>query len=167
MKCEDFLPSWQTGGWWRRLAARRHAARCPRCAAVRQRFAAALQGFAEPAAVSAELRARWCDAAESTPVVAADRSASHGTYGRRNLALACAASLAAVVAVGLWLWPEGAREGDRQVATVVEVDAAPEFVRLESSLALLDQELQLVEQEIERMQARQLAADLLRRHGRP
>lgn len=32
MKCGDVLPALEVGGWFRRVAARRHVARCPACA---------------------------------------------------------------------------------------------------------------------------------------
>ncbi len=35
MKCDDYLSNSTTGGRWARWRARIHAARCPRCAAVR------------------------------------------------------------------------------------------------------------------------------------
>ena len=36
MKCDHFLAALETGGFVERMQARRHAARCPRCAAVRR-----------------------------------------------------------------------------------------------------------------------------------
>src|SRR4051794_12310045 len=60
MNCDDFLPALETGGPWRRRAARRHARRCPRCAAVAGRLAAVKAQWAQaPPPVSAGDRLAW------------------------------------------------------------------------------------------------------------
>lgn len=175
MKCQDYLPSLETGRWWQRLAARRHAARCPRCAAARLEFEAAIRELAQPAEVSPELKARWRQATnEPLPAARqidaprkADIQTASASRRRLAIAIACAASIAAIVGVAWWQWPDNGQQRPAATADVHEVETSQEFTRLESSLALLDGELRQVERDIERMQARQLAAELMRSHGQP
>jgi len=59
MKCDDFLPAMETGGFLQRIRARCHAACCPKCAAVHAAFAVVKRQLAAPSPISAPMRQRW------------------------------------------------------------------------------------------------------------
>ena len=59
MNCDNFLPALETGGLVRRMLARCHAARCPRCAGVQAAFRAAKQRLAAAEPLSLRARQLW------------------------------------------------------------------------------------------------------------
>ena len=64
MKCDDFLSALETGGSYRRWQARRHAARCPQCAAVQKAFDEAMGHWAAAEPLAPRARQAWTHAAE-------------------------------------------------------------------------------------------------------
>jgi hypothetical protein len=57
--CEDIVAALATGGPLRRWRARRHAARCPRCAAVRDELERLAETLAEATPLTAAERRLW------------------------------------------------------------------------------------------------------------
>ncbi|MBI2824311.1 MAG: hypothetical protein HYX69_06455 [Planctomycetia bacterium] len=64
MKCEDFLPRYETGGALARCLARMHAVRCPRCAAARAGLAKMKTELARTEPASPAARESWMRAVE-------------------------------------------------------------------------------------------------------
>jgi hypothetical protein len=148
MKCEDFLPDLETGGWWRRMQARRHAARCPRCAAVYVAFRTAKAGLAAPEPLPPHARELWKRAARDI-VLRPERR-------RRWVpAIACAATAAClfIAFVGPALWVKPPRV--TSPVTVVQLDPTAEFSRLEDEVGKLDSQLQSLRATAQRFEARQ------------
>jgi hypothetical protein len=67
MNCDEFLPALETGGPLRRRLARRHAAGCPRCAAVAARLAAVKRQWADTPPLGPQERMLWEGAAVGDP----------------------------------------------------------------------------------------------------
>ncbi len=68
MKCDDFLPAFAAGGIIRRARANLHAARCTRCARVREGFLKAQREWAHPIAITATHREAWQRASTTQPL---------------------------------------------------------------------------------------------------
>jgi hypothetical protein len=62
--CDEIVAALTTGGPIHRWRARRHAARCPRCAAMQDALAQVAEALAEAPALTAAERALWSAAAE-------------------------------------------------------------------------------------------------------
>src|SRR5262245_63402843 len=99
MNCNEFLPKLESGGAIGRWRARRHAARCPRCAAVYTALQAATEELSAVEPLSQHARELWMRAArESAPVP---------IRAMRWLpAVACLATAACVLVMVRWeIWP--------------------------------------------------------------
>lgn len=93
MNCDDFLPRLATGGWFGRLRARRHARRCPRCAAAAL-WLLELKAEQETPTVPAHLRQMWL--AAGTAGVRPSAAAPLGPPMRRRALHAACGSFALV-----------------------------------------------------------------------
>src|SRR5262249_15629171 len=132
MNCEDLLPDLETGGLWRRMRARRHAARCPRCAVVYAKFLAAKVNLATPEPLPNYARELWKRAAVDAPA----RFERQVRWAPSVACLAAAACLL-IVFVGPAVWEratnvvnESRRSQDVVTispTTVIEIDATVEF----------------------------------------
>jgi len=160
MKCEDFLPDLETGSPWRRMQARRHAVRCPRCAAVYAALTAAKARLATPEPVSPRARELWNRAARSTVTVPDRRR-------RWVPAVACLVTAACllIIFVGpdLWVRPNGnlmvntGRSPDSIVTspvTVSELDPVSDLSQLDDAASQLDAQLNSLRATAQRLAAR-------------
>jgi negative regulator of sigma E activity len=171
MNCDDFMLASETGGFVRRWQARRHAARCPRCAAANAAFAATKQRLATPEPLSPHVRQLW------------EQAACEVTVGpsRRTLWIPVAVGLGVAACVLLFVVKVAVRQElptphpapqvaqaisppDREV--IVEVDPAKERSRLAAAVDRLDADMQRLRREVERLHARQQIATTLDRYGR-
>jgi hypothetical protein len=175
MNCDDFLPELETGGLVRRMLARCHAARCPRCAAVRAAFTATKQQLALPEPLSPRARRLW--------ERAAGEAALRTPGGRRWIAAAATGlGVAASIGVLLLIVDLAARNRadapqpppavtrpmpePRNTTTIEEIDPAEELARLAAAVERLDKDLQTLRHEAERLDARQQIAVTLDRFSR-
>lgn len=99
MKCSEILSAWESSNWFRRGAARRHAAGCAECAQAVQALAVLKQQLAAIDTISLDERHRWMNAAHSEPATAA---LSRSRFSLRVLGGACAALAAILIAWGGW-----------------------------------------------------------------
>jgi hypothetical protein len=99
MKCSEILLAWESANWFRRRAARRHAARCAECAQAVQALAVLKQQLAAIDTISLVERHQWMKAAHSAPAPAPLWPSS---FSRRVLGGACAAAAAILIAWGGW-----------------------------------------------------------------
>src|SRR5262249_53390387 len=65
MNCDDFLPALETGGYFRRAAARRHAPRCPACARTPAAWGGPKRDLAGVPPLAGRGRELWTAAARS------------------------------------------------------------------------------------------------------
>jgi len=171
MNCEDFLPDLETGGWWRRMRARRHAARCTRCAAVYVKFRAAKTSLAAPGPLPRYARDLWMRAAVDAPV----RVSGQIRWAPAVACLAAAACLL-IVFVGPAVWERVAvviidGGGSHEVVTispttVIEVDPTGEFLELTAAADRLDDELAALQTIAERREAQREVMLALNQYGR-
>ena len=103
MKCEDLWSRIETGNVVRKLAARWHAARCPRCRESLAQLAAMKRELARAEPISAVERRLWARAAE-VEVAAAE-------YRTSRLAVAAGLAAAALLVVAIVGWTTGLRPG--------------------------------------------------------
>jgi len=119
-RCVDVVAALATGGPIRRWRATRHAARCPRCAAVRDELRQAAEALADVSPLNAAQRRLWVAAAEDEiPTV---------PLWACWLRPALAGVLAAVIvgAIGVW-WVF--RPVDRRQGPLAVADVNPPVVR--------------------------------------
>jgi len=178
MNCDDFLPSMETGGLVRRMRARRHAARCRRCAAVYAAFVSATQQWASPEPLSPCARHLWEQAAGELAV---------GPFRWRRwmpLAAGLAAACVVLLAVAMVLRKGFIAPPPREVAprpsevpaapipqrlagdVIEQLDPAEELSRLAAAARQLDAQLQRLRHEAERIDAQRQLAVTLDRFGR-
>ena len=100
MKCEDFLPALETAGIIRRAQANFHAGRCPRCAAVRERFLQAKRRWSDSATLTAVHREAWHRAVNLAPLPAPSKVARVPRW-----ALATAALILVIVSASILTRP--------------------------------------------------------------
>jgi hypothetical protein len=172
MKCDDFLPALETGGFARRMRARRHAAGCPQCAAARAAFARAKRQLATAEPLSPRVRQLWAAAAPGVTL----RHSRRKVWIPVTAGLALAACvLLLVVEWAVWkerITPQPEREVARSLPqptnreVVEEVDWADGLSRLAASVDQLDVQLQKLRREAERLEARQQVALTLDRFAR-
>jgi hypothetical protein len=170
MKCDDFLPDLETGGLWRRMRARRHAAACPRCAAVYTAFRAAKNRLVTPEPLPRYAREIWKRAAIDAPV-RFDRQV------RWAPAVACLAATACllIVFVGPAVWEDmknvvrnggGSQESVTTSTTIViEVDPIGEFSGLADAADRLDRELESLRVMAQRRDAQREVMLALNQYG--
>ena len=179
MNCDDFLPAIETGGVIARLKARRHAARCQRCAALYARLTEVKRQWSNAAPLSPRERQLWKSAA-----AVQDASASSG----RNWivwggGLAAAGVCVAAFFVVRWMHPGiagphgsqpppvvakvelPAPQPVRSDVTVTELVPAREFETLADDVDRLDADLARLRRDAQRLEARQQLAMTLERFG--
>jgi hypothetical protein len=165
MKCEQTLVDLECGGPLRRLRARCHAMRCPRCAAVRTAFGEMKRRLAVLEPLSPEARRAWERASGSLP------AGSPRSTGRRvwvPLTGGLAAAFLAVLVVGhLFWWKPGDVGQPPPSGSVVEViDPAEELTQLATALDALDAQVRQLKEEAGRQTARRAVASAIDRFGR-
>jgi hypothetical protein len=140
-RCEEVVSALATGGPFRRFRARRHIARCPRCAEARDELRQIAEALAEVPLLTAAQRRLWVAAAGD--VITAEPSR---VWWLRP-ALAGAFAAVVIAAVGVW-WafrPVGHRPGLPPVTRVAPPAAREETVgevqSLRGSVVALAQEL--------------------------
>jgi hypothetical protein len=165
MTCDDFLPALETGGLFRRTAARWHAARCPACARVLARWQALKSELAEASPLTDRQRDLWLLAAEPAPV-------------RPRLQLMwrlAALALVTALPAGFVLWSTQTgifrttgrvvqkRESDTRVAVVPisPESIARELSPLERGLDRVEAELAMLARRAARVDAHRQTATLL------
>ncbi len=193
MNCDDFLPALETGGPVRRRRARRHAATCPRCAAVAARFAEVKRRWAAAAAEPATERDRrvWEQAAEPMTGRHEDDIASPFVLPlprRRGVPWPLAAGLAAAACVLIVVGVIVRHHPDDVVikpplptpppvpaqpivvagpVRVTPVDAAGVLAGLSGDVDQLEQQVRDLRRQAERAAAREQVAMVLARFERP
>jgi hypothetical protein len=170
MNCDDLLPDLETGGLWRRMRARRHAAGCPRCAAVYAAFRAAKIRLATPEPLPRYAREIWNRAAIEAPL-RFDRQV------RCAPAVACLAAAACllIVFVGPAVWEHmtkvvvvGGRSQDTVTISapmVTDVDPIGEFLELAEAVDRLDGELESLRMTAQRRDAQREVILALNQYG--
>ena len=166
MNCHDVLPWLETGRPLERRRATRHLGHCPKCQAAERALAALKSELAAAPPLSAELRQRWLDVADTSVEIGRTEPATN----RRLMwsSAAVAACLLIAVAVAIQVSRSGRREdlatSDHYIGeiTVVQVDPATEFARIDERLGdlqaevagmALDAQRLLAEQQIDRLLA--------------
>jgi hypothetical protein len=172
MNCDDFLPFLETGGRLRRMQARRHASRCPRCAAVYAKFRAAKERLARPDALSNHALELWKQAARDSLV--------HPAWRHRWVPIAVGLATAACVLVAV-LKPvirekgrpstptEDAVFSDVLLAgptTIVDVDPTLQLSDLASAAERLGNEISALQTIAERFEAEREVVMTLNRYGK-
>jgi hypothetical protein len=172
MNCDDFLPFLETGGPLRRMQARRHAARCPRCAAMHSKFLAAKERLARPDALSNHARELWHRAARDT------RAQPVCRHPWLPVAVGLATAACAMVAV---VRPVTRENGRRSVpiadagstdapvvgpTTIIEVDPTLQLSDLASAAERLGNEIRALQTLAERFEAEREVVMTLNRYGK-
>jgi hypothetical protein len=153
MKCETVLARMETGNWFERRQARRHAARCDACASALRAFQEARRRWATSAPLSSRHQALWDAAARQT--------ATPNRYRNKALLAIAGFALAASVLLLLFAWPwrKPTNQNVRDTPSFVEtpqtpISAAPfseEFIA--NSFAPLEEKLKALELQIDQVQA--------------
>jgi hypothetical protein len=167
MKCEDLLPSLETGGPLRRMRARRHAARCPRCSPVCAAFGQVKRGLASPQPLSPRALRAWRQAC-------GESSAPLPARAGRRMWIPLAGGLAAAglvwIVIGRFARPEA--KDTRPVppaagdAVVEVIDPATELARLAKAVDELDEQVQQLKEQAARRAAQHAVALAIDRFGR-
>ncbi len=97
MRCDDFLSALATRGFFGRWRARRHAARCPRCAKVNNELRMIVEELSAVPPMTSADRQHWIRACDDVPRV----SSVGPRFLRPAFAFAVAALL--ILAGGIWL----------------------------------------------------------------
>jgi hypothetical protein len=183
MNCDDFLPAMETGGAMARRRARRHAARCPQCAATYARFATVKQQWANPEPLSPRVRQLWSNAATGP-----EANEASFRLVRPVTRLVVAGGVVAAAAAACVAWALVNRfAGDGHAAnrpspstTVVRVPQPPtasgtrvtqlaateELDALSDAVDQLDSELEQLRHDVQRNEARRQVAMTLDRFGK-
>ncbi len=170
MKCDDFLPWLETGGMLRRWLAGRHAAKCGRCAAVRDTWIEAKRQLIAPEPPTADLRRMWQQAAGETARLP---HLERRWYPMPAAVVAAACVLVVAVAVIAWKvnwWQsvEPVTNGQTALASapIEVVDRTSEFANLEIGVQQLRAEVDLALADAQRLDARRQAEELLDRYSK-
>jgi len=173
MNCDDFLTAQETGGYFARWRARRHAARCPRCAALRASFAAVKQEWASTEPLSPRARQLWKDAAEEP--------ARRGSPSRNWIVIAGGLTAAACVVLLVFKLaghkPGKVTPSPYEIAKVkpppavteskvTVVNPADELNELSDAVNQLDADLKQLRLKAERMDASRQVAMTLERYDK-
>jgi hypothetical protein len=104
MKCDEFLSKVRTGGFWSRLLARLHAARCRRCAALQNGLHKMETELARTVPLTDAQRRLWEQAVQAQPM--------ERPWSPVRLRLAAVVAAAALVAVSVvaWQWIGNSRD---------------------------------------------------------
>ena len=185
MRCEDFLSSLETGGFVKRLLARRHAARCRRCTEAAAAIERLTQELAKSEPLTRELRQCWVQAASGVQQAAngpqrdARKLRDQPFVMRQWPKLAVAAAAAAAVVLAIVLWPKSGDERSTEppnwspgpeasvsAIRTVQVEPADALARLDAEIANAEAEIAALIDRVERMQASRQAGELLAAYGR-
>jgi hypothetical protein len=168
MNCHDVLPWLETGGPLERRRAARHLHDCPKCQAAERALAALKSELATVPPLSAELRQRWLDVADIQVEIARTEPAKNRRLMWSSVAVtACLLiAVAVVVQVSRFGRREGGPPSNRQVGeiTVVQVDPATEFARIDERLGDLQADVAGMAQDAQRLLAAQQVERLLADH---
>lgn len=119
MNCQDFLPNLETGGPLKRFKAKRHAAACPRCAAIHGRLRQLKDELSRGTPLTDAQRRKWQDALPPLPQVAPESVRSprpFAAWPSRQLAWAAAGAAVLLLTAGV-AWQNGFFDRpDKQVA---------------------------------------------------
>lgn len=170
MKCDKFLGHLETGGSARRMLARLHAMRCPRCAAAGEAFAEMKRELASAAPLSERQRRLWMQAGRG--------AASQPWLLRRRIGIATAATLAVgtSIAVAVAWWPkrqaprgsgvaEVRLEAPGVATSVHDLDTGAAFARLEEDTTQLQSELDRLGRDAALLDARQRVTKILAQYS--
>lgn len=187
MKCDDFLPRLATGGWFSRWLARRHAGRCPSCAAAAS-LLGELNAEQSMAPLPAHLRKAWLAAARQ------ERSLSGLSVNRPEHAArtwrvvaACAAACLILLSATIVRWPAkplalqapnrpaAERQGpatkdmppraEVAAVAVTEIDAAAQLAWLETRVVELQNDVERLEAAAQKRELSQRIESLLASHS--
>jgi hypothetical protein len=173
MNCDDFLTASETGSFFDRRRARRHAASCPRCAALLATFAAVKQEMASPPPLSARERHLWKHAMEGAEPRISLLPWWLGIVG--GLAtLACVVLLVAKMTIvkprdigspnpPIAIVPPAPAPPILSTPTVTEIDPAKELAQLSQATDRLDADLKKLRQDALRRDARRQVATTFER----
>ncbi len=166
-RCEEVVAALATGGAIRRWRARRHTARCPRCAAARDELRQVAEALGEVPPLTAAQRRLWSTAAGSEIAMGPSRA----SWFRPALGGALAALV--LVAVGAW-WafrPVDLRKGPPAIAEVepsaVQQEALRDVEGLRGEVVALGQELEDLRHRADLLDARKELDALMARLGPP
>lgn len=162
MNCDDFLIAQETGGFFGRFLARRHAAKCPRCAALQTTFAAVKQELARPEPLSPRAGHLWKHAAQE-PTTRHSPFRNWITIGGGLAAAACVLLLVMKFTghkpdVSPSPRPEFVDSRHLTTPTVTTIDPAKELAQLSEATDRLDADLKKLRQDAQRMDARRQVA---------
>jgi hypothetical protein len=173
MKCDDFLPALETGGFWRRWQARRHATRCSRCAALRTTFDQAIGTWATAEPLAPRARQAWMQAA----VESIHRPTRTRILRRAAAGFAVAACLVLALLIAVTRKDVAPPRPEIQIAeenagqpgetrelgpiTVEPIDPTQGLSRLAADVERLDAELQTLRRKAERLDCQQQIAATL------
>ncbi len=163
MNCDDLLPALETGGFLRRRAARRHAAACPACARVLERWQDLKRALAAPAPLTDRERELVADAIE--PRLPVPRAWSF----RPVLVTGLAASLVLTAVVlslrrGDGPTPPGGTE--IRVASVTAQDVADACGPLEADLDRVERQIAALSERVQLGDVKRQAGTLLDQYRR-
>ena len=120
MKCDQFVSSLATGGSFRRWRARLHAARCPRCAELREQLRDIARELAEAPALTAAQRALWSAASVEESRPSSTRMRMFRPY------LAAAGVLVILAMIAAWAaWMRPRQDGGREMIATERPSAKP------------------------------------------
>jgi hypothetical protein len=153
MKCDVVLERSETGNWFERWQARRHAARCDACASALRSFEEAKQRWAKTEPLSPRHQVIW-NAASRQPAMASR------TRSKASLAIA-AVTLAASLLLILFAWPwqKTKEQNVREVRSLVQIQQTPTSVVplsedfIAKEFAPLEEKLRDLEREIDQLRA--------------
>lgn len=160
-RCEETLAALATGGWIRRLRARLHAARCPRCASARDDLWGIAGALADTIPLTTDQRGLWADASGTDPT-------RFGRTRRLRPALAAAAAVLIIVAVAAW-WASRAADRHHDARDIANVPTpalaveARDGADLRARVTALMQELDVLRRHADLLDARKDADAVLAR----
>jgi len=175
MKCDEFLSAMETGGLVRRMRARRHAARCQRCAAEYAAFAEAVREWATPEPLSPQTKTLWRQAA----VEVTARPARGKAWKLATAAAVAGVCLIVICLLGVFhnvnkspvpsSPPTVARHESRHVSpiTVEQINPSQGLAYLSNEVERFNVELKELQQRIEKKQLQSQIAATLERLGKP
>ena len=158
MNCDEFLPALETGGFFRRRAACRHAARCSACAHTLAAWRALKHELTAAPPLNGRQRDLW------TSVARPGQVRPRANYTGRRAALAVAAAV--LLMVSWWSLrspnprPPEPRAAPAQIAQVTVVPISLESIARE--VFPLEQRLEQMETELAALSRRAALADLKR-----
>ncbi len=157
MKCDKVLPTLVTRGFFGRWRARRHAARCPRCATVINDLENLVGELSAVPALTPAERQLWLRACDDVP------SVSRFWPRLTRPALVAAGVAAVVVPVGMWLnsRPVYIKTSPTVVtvvdAKVIEASSLREVEEIRTGVVALMRELDRLQREADLLDARREA----------